>query len=94
MKSPPLCIKACFFLLFILSALFARTQTVQELQYSISRPELTEKERINILYTLSRELTYVDNIKSLEYAEEALTLATDINDIDGIGLATKKWTIR
>ncbi|WP_437372786.1 tetratricopeptide repeat protein [Maribacter litoralis] len=84
MKSPPLCIKACFLLLFILSALFAQTQTVQELQYSISRPELTEKERINTLYTLSRELTYVDNIKSLEYVEEALTLATYINDIDGI----------
>lgn len=84
MKFPPLSIKACFLLLFMFKALFAQTQTVQKLQYSISRSELTEKERINTLYTLSRELTYVDNIKSLEYAEKALTLATDINDIDGI----------
>ncbi|GGD94089.1 tetratricopeptide repeat-containing sensor histidine kinase [Maribacter cobaltidurans] len=59
-------------------------QNVQELEFLLSQPELTKRERIDILYTLSRELTYVNNLKSLEYAEEALHLATEIQDIDGI----------
>tara|TARA_R110002126_G_scaffold113243_4_gene251665 strand:- start:769 stop:2640 length:1872 start_codon:yes stop_codon:yes gene_type:complete len=68
----------------MLNTFIAGAQSVQQLQYLISQPELTKKEQINILYTLSRELTYVDNIKSLEYAEESLRLATEINDIEGI----------
>ena len=66
-------------------ALAANAQNVQELQFLLTQPELTQRERIDILYTLSRELTYVDHIKSLEYAEEALNLAIETNDIDGIG---------
>ena len=84
MKSPTSRTKACFIFLLMLNVIITGAQSVEELQQSIPRPGLTEKERINTLYILSRELTYVDNIKSLEYAEEALSLATDINDIDGI----------
>ena len=84
MKFPSLGIKACGFLFIMLNAFLVGAQSVQELQYLISQPNLTKKEQINILYTLSRELTYVDNIKSLEYAEESLRLSTEINDIDGI----------
>tara|TARA_R110001592_G_scaffold10768_5_gene54938 strand:+ start:259 stop:2130 length:1872 start_codon:yes stop_codon:yes gene_type:complete len=68
----------------MLNTFLVGAQSVQQLQYLISQSELTKKEQINILYTLSRELTYVDNIKSLEYAEESLRLATEINDIEGI----------
>ena len=84
MKYPCLGIKVCYLLFIMLNAFPAGAQSVQELQHLISQPELTEKEKINTLYTLSRELTYVDNIKSLEYAEEALQLATEVNYIDGI----------
>tara|TARA_R110000765_G_scaffold11620_10_gene36697 strand:- start:190 stop:2109 length:1920 start_codon:yes stop_codon:yes gene_type:complete len=84
MKFQSLGIKACCLLFIMLNTFLVGAQSVQELQYLISQPELTKKEKINILYTLSRELTYVDNIKSLEYAEEALQLATEVNDIDGI----------
>ncbi len=76
--------KACYLVFILLSTFLVGAQNVQELQKLISQPELTTKEKINILYTLSRELTYVDNIKSLEYAEEALQLAIEVNDIDGI----------
>ncbi|UWX53937.1 HAMP domain-containing histidine kinase [Maribacter litopenaei] len=59
-------------------------QTVKELQFLLTQQELTSKERVEILYTLSRELTYVDTIKSLEYAEEALQLSTELKDENGI----------
>lgn len=84
MKFQSLGIKACCLLFIMLNTFLVGAQSVQELQYLISKPDLTKKEQINILYALSRELTYVDNIKSLEYAEAALQLATEVNDIDGI----------
>ena len=84
MKLPSLSIKVCHLLFIMLNTFLVGAQSVQQLQYLISQSELTKKEQINILYTLSRELTYVDNIKSLEYAEESLRLATEINDIEGI----------
>lgn len=70
--------------MFFLVSFVTKAQNVTELQYLLSQPELSSKERIGILYTLSRELTYVDHIKSLEYAEEALHLATELKDEEGI----------
>lgn len=82
-KKNPFAESLLFFMFFLVS--FAtKAQSVTELQYLLTQPELTSKERIDILYTLSRELTYVDNIKSLEYAEEALQLATELKDENGI----------
>ncbi len=74
----------CFFVIVLMNFFLTNAQNVQELEFLLSQPELTTRERIDILYTLSRELTYVNNIKSLEYAEEALHLAMEIQDIDGI----------
>lgn len=74
----------CFFVIVLMNFFVTNAQNVQELEFLLSQPELTTRERIDILYTLSRELTYVDNIKSLKYAEEALHLAMEIQDIDGI----------
>ena len=84
MKYPSLCIKVCYLLFIMLNTFLVGAQSVQELQYLISQPGLTKKEQINILYTLSRDLTYIDNIKALEYAEKSLLLATEVNDINGI----------
>ncbi len=72
-------------IIFLFFGLASNAQNVKELEFLLTQPELTQRERIDILYTLSRELTYVDHIKSLEYAEEALNLAIETNDSDGIG---------
>ena len=72
------------FVLLLLFGSAVEAQTVQELQFLLTQPELTPKQKNEILYTLSRELTYVDNVKSLKYAEEALQLSTELKDEKGI----------
>ncbi|KAA2216594.1 tetratricopeptide repeat-containing sensor histidine kinase [Maribacter flavus] len=72
------------FLLILLIGTIVRSQTIKELEYLLTQPELTSKEKIEILYTLSRELTYVDNLKSLKYAEKALQLSIELKDETGI----------
>ncbi|RRQ48017.1 hypothetical protein DZC72_09780 [Maribacter algicola] len=76
--------KKFVFLLILLIGSIVRSQSVKELEYLLTQPELTSKEKTEILYTLSRELTYVDNLKSLKYAEEALQLSTELKDEIGI----------
>tara|TARA_R110001606_G_scaffold337643_2_gene485721 strand:- start:455 stop:592 length:138 start_codon:yes stop_codon:yes gene_type:complete len=45
MKYPSFGIKVCSLLFIILNAFLAGAQSVQELQYLISQPELTKKEK-------------------------------------------------
>ena len=55
-------------------------QAIDSLESQLENDQLTEEQRLQILQLLSRELVFVDPVKSLSYTNTALSIATVNND--------------
>ncbi len=76
-----------FLFLFEIVATPLRAQIVDSLEQRLSQPDLSNPERVETLYLLSRELTFVDLSRSMEYAKQSLELARKTGDEMGMAYA-------
>lgn len=64
-----------------------RAQTIDSLEQRLSEPDLSSAERVETLYLLSRELTFVDLSRSMQYANRSLELAQKTGNELGMAYA-------
>lgn len=73
--------------IFITLGFFSNGQTIDSLEKRLGNADLKSIDRVEILNLLSRDLTFIDSKKSLEYANEALNIALKENNLIGIAYA-------
>jgi signal transduction histidine kinase len=79
--------------IFFTLILFNQTigQDIDSLGKKLSSKQLTTSERIETLNLISRNLTYIDPLKALDYANKALELSTTTNNSLGAAYAYRNF---
>lgn len=70
------CKTICFVLLFMQSFI-ASAQVIDSLEKVLARKDISVQERIDVLNLLARDLSYVNQVRAIQYASDALRLSQE-----------------